>query len=125
MILFAAIAALSLILMRWASEFWLGRLNERHVCAHATAVPEALRVVIDEPTYFKSVEYTLAKSRFGTMADFFDALLLLTVLFSGVLPWAFEFAKAEFGESVWSMAGFLFAVGIALSLPGLPFDWYA
>ena len=117
--------ALVLILARWATEFRLGRLSERHVRAHAGAVPEGLRGVIDEPTYRKSVAYTLAKSRFGNVADFHDLLLLLLVIFSGVLPRAFHEFATRCGASVWAMAAFLFAVGITLSLPGVPFDWYA
>jgi STE24 endopeptidase len=122
--LLVAVAALILILARWAAELWLSRLNERHVCAHRDAVPEPLRGVIDEPAYCKSVDYTLAKSRFGKVADIFDTLLLLIAVFSGLLPWAFDQVRSQFGDSVWWMAAFLFAVGIALSLSGLPFDWY-
>lgn len=125
MTLFAVIAALVLILLRWAVEFWLSQLNERHVRAGAAAVPEAFQGVMDEATYHKSVDYTLARSRFGKVTDAFDALLLIIVLFSGVLPWAFGFSNAHFGSSIWATAAFLFVVGMALSLPGLPFDWYA
>ena len=120
-----AVVALMLILARWAAELWLNRLNEQHVRAHAGVVPEALCAIIDEPTYRKSVDYTLAKSRFGKITDAFDTLVLLIVLFSGVLPSAFDKVTAQFGESVWAMAAFVFAVGIALSIPGLPFDWFA
>jgi STE24 endopeptidase len=31
----------------------------------------------------------------------------------------------SFGESVWALAGFIFLTGIALSVVGLPLDWYA
>jgi STE24 endopeptidase len=51
--------------------------------------------------------------------------LLIAVLFSGVLPWAFGRFSANFGTSVWAMAGFLFVTGIALSILALPFAWYA
>jgi len=125
MTLFAAVAVLALLLTRWGVEHWLGWLNERHVHAHAGAVPEAFREVVDEATYRKSVDYTLARSRFGKIADAFDTMLLIIVLFSGVLPWAFGIAMTHLGSSIWAMAAFLFAVGMAVSLPGLPFDWYA
>jgi len=49
--------------------------------------------------------------------------VLIAVLFSGLLPWAF--GKFGFGTSILAMAGFLFVTGIALSIPGLPFAWYA
>src|SRR6516225_5641402 len=120
-----AIIALVLILARAITELWLSRLNQRHVRAYANKVPPALRGIIGEPTYRRSVDYTLAKSCFGDIANLFDAALLIVVLFSGVLPWAFERFTASFGKSIWTMAGFLFVVGIALSILGLPFAWYA
>jgi STE24 endopeptidase len=119
-----AIIALVLILARATAELWLSRLNQRHVRAHAKEVPPALRGIIDDAIYRHSVDYTLARSRFGTIADLFDAVVLIVVLFSGVLPWAFRRFGASFGVSIWAMAGFLFVVGITLSILGLPFAWY-
>jgi STE24 endopeptidase len=52
-------------------------------------------------------------------------VVLIAVLFSGVLPWAFGRFSASFGTSIWAMAGFLFVTGIALSILALPFAWYA
>ena len=120
-----AVIALLLILGRVFAELWLSRLNRSHVCAHANEVPTVFYGMIDEPKYRRSIDYTLAKSRFGDTVNVFDAAILMAVLFSGVLPWAFEKFSANFGCSVWAMAGFLFAVGIAVSVPALPFDWYA
>ena len=120
-----AILALVLILARSIAELWLSRLNQRHVRAHANKVPPAFREIIEEATYRRSVDYTLAKSRFGNIADVFDTLMVIAVLFSGVLPWAFGRFSASCGTSIWTMAGFIFLVGIALSILGLPFAWYA
>jgi STE24 endopeptidase len=118
------IIALVLILSRAFAELSLSQLNQRHVRAHAKEVPATFCGIIDEPTYRRSVDYTLAKSRFGTVADGFDTVVLIAVLFSGVLPWAFRKFGASFGPSIWAMAGFLFVTGIALSILGLPFAWY-
>ncbi len=115
---------LAFILAKWAAELWLSRLNERHVRAQGDAVPEAFKDKIDQATYAKSVQYTLAKSRFGRMEDTSGTLILLVVLFSGVLPWGFRSFANSLGESAWTMAGFLFVIGVALALPGLPFDWH-
>src|SRR5438552_1664460 len=120
-----AIIALVLILARAIAELWLSWLNQNHVRANANEVPTAFRGIVDETTYGRSVAYTLAKGRFGNLASVFDALVLIAVLFSGVLPWIFERLTANFGTSIWAIAGFLFVVGIALSILGLPFAWYA
>jgi STE24 endopeptidase len=119
------IIALILIFARATTELWLSRLNQHHVRAYANAVPAPFRGIIDEATYRRSIDYTLAKNRFGDVTNLFDAALLIAALFSGVLPWAFGKFSANFGTSVWAMAGFLFVTGIALSILALPFAWYA
>jgi len=113
-----------LILAKWAVESWLARLNRAHVLRHAGGVPEAFREIIDPPTYARSVEYTLAKGRLHQWELLWSTTVLLAVLFSGVLPRCFGLFAERFDTSVWSMAAFLFVVGVALSLAGLPFDWY-
>jgi STE24 endopeptidase len=120
-----AVIALVLILARAIAELWLSRLNRRHVCAHTNEVPPAFRRIMDESTYRRSIDYTLAKNRFGNIVNVFDAVVLIAVLFSGLLPWALGKFSASFGTSISAMAGFLFLAGITLTIPGLPFDWYA
>jgi len=114
-----------LVLIKWVADLWLSRLNRRHVLARADAVPDALKDRIDRATYTKSVDYTLAKSRFGQIEDTYDTAILLALLFSGVLPWAFGAFTGWLGTSAWTTAAFLFLVGVAISLTGLPFDWHA
>jgi len=120
-----SIIALVLILARAIAELWLSRLNQRHVRAHANQVPLAFREMIDNTTYRRSVDYTLAKSRFGEAVTLFDVVLLIALLFSGVLPWTFEKFTATFGASVLAMASFFFAAGVVASVVSLPFAWYA
>ncbi len=116
---------LLLILGRCAMQLWLAQLNQRHVRAHAGAVPDSFKDFVDAPTYEKSVQYTLAKGRLAQIEVMYDLLVILAVLFSGVLPWAFLFFNHTLGASAWAMAAFLFAVGLALTLPGVPFEWHA
>ncbi len=116
--------ALALVLAKWAAQLWLEWLNQRHVLAHADAVPDALKDSIDPDTYAKSVDYTLAKSRFGQMENAWNTVVLLVILFSGALPRGYDLFANWFGASAWAQAAFLFLAGVALSLPGLPFDWY-
>ena len=113
-----------LIFARWIAEFWLSRLNRRQVLAHANEIPPAFRDVIDEPTYKKSIAYTLAKGTFAEMEDGYNVAVLIIFLFSGVLPWAFRLCSHQSGQSAWAMAAYLFAVGFVMSLPSLPFDWH-
>lgn len=120
-----AILVLVLILAKLAVQIWLERLNNGHVQARVEAVPEAFRAFIDEATYRKTIAYTLAKGNFHQADLAWSALVLMGVLFSGVLPWGYDAIRSQFGDSVWAMAGFLFLAGVALSIPGLPMEWFA
>jgi STE24 endopeptidase len=116
---------LALVLARWAAQLWLEKLNQSHVLAHAGAIPDALKESIEPETYARSVEYTLAKSRFGLMESVWSTFVLLVILFSGALPRGYDVLANGFGASAWTQAAFLFVVPVALSLFDLPFDWYA
>lgn len=116
--------AIALIVLKWAVEFWLSRLNRAYVLRHKDSVPEAFREVVDPKTYAKSVDYTLARGRLGQWESAWSTLALLGVLLSGALPLALDLFVAQFGRSEWAMAGYLFAVVTVISFADLPFDWY-
>jgi STE24 endopeptidase len=120
----AAWVAGVLIAARWLAQWRLNTLNEKSVREHAGAVPEAFKEAIDAETYAKSGQYTLAKSRLGRIEETYGTVVLAAVLFSGMLPWGFGVFTRCFGGSVWVTSAFLMATGIALSLTGLPFDWW-
>ena len=106
-------------------ELCLERLNQRHVRAHAGAVPEAFKDTVDPATYAKAVEYTLAKSRFSQVEAGYDALVVLAALFSGLLPGFYGAVVGWLGGSVWAAGGALFIIGVTLALAGLPLEWHA
>jgi len=113
-----------LVIAKVAAQLWLENLNQRYVRAHEDRVPDAFKEVIDEPTYAKSVKYTLAKGRLSKIETIYDAVVLLLVLFSGVLPLMYGLFGRWFGEAAWAKAAFLLATSLALSIPGLPLEWY-
>jgi STE24 endopeptidase len=118
------LVCLALILAKVLTQVWLERLNRRHVLAHAKALPEAFKGLMDEAAYAKSVQYTLANGRLRQIETVCDAAVLAAVLFSGVLPWGLHWFRQTLGGAAWSMAALLFVTALVLSLPGLPLDWY-
>lgn len=114
-----------LLLAKLAAGIWLDLLNLRHVRAHADAVPESFRDFIDLAEYKKSIEYTAAKTRFGIVQELFDGLVLAVILLSGLLAAIYSGLSGVFGYGIWGQALVLFATGILLGLPGLPFDWWS
>lgn len=119
-------AAVALLLLKLAAELWLAVLNRAEVRRHAGRAPEAVAAIMDAPTYEKSIAYTLAKNRFGVAEGIFDTAVLIAVLASGALPWLFA-RVAGWGAdgAAWTGALAILLAGLALSVPGLPFDWWA
>jgi STE24 endopeptidase len=113
-----------LLLAKLAAELWLDGLNRRNVQANAGAVPEGLREMVDEPTYKKAVEYTLAKNSFGQAETLYEAAWMLGWLGLGLLPLLYGAVAGGLGSSLWGQAATLCAVGLVMSVPGLPWEWW-
>lgn len=109
---------------KWVAQLALEALNRQHVLARRGSVPEPFQKTVSPETYARSVDYTLAKSRFHQVELTWDLAVLLGVLLSGVLPWAYHAWGTSIGAGVWAQASFLLATGIALSLTGLPLSWW-
>lgn len=116
--------ALVLIGVRLMAELILAGLNRREVLRHRAAPPAAAAAIMDAGTYRRSVDYTLAKHRFGNLTMVFDAGVLALVLASGILPTLFGDVAAWAPAAQWDDALYILMVGVLLSVPGLPFEWW-
>src|SRR5262245_57691749 len=103
--LFAGLIA-GLIGLKLLIQLLLEHLNRKEARHHAGPVPEAFKDAMDEATYAKATEYTLAKGNFSRWELIVETGLLLLVLFSGVLPWAYSIWVTLFGFSAWALAGY-------------------
>ncbi|MBP6864833.1 MAG: M48 family metallopeptidase [Candidatus Didemnitutus sp.] len=119
------IAVVALLGARLAAQLLLEALNRSETRLHAGVLPAAFSGIMDEATYAKSADYTLAKSRFASLELVYDALVLAGLLFSGVLPALWAWFDALAPGAAWSGALFLVCTGVLLSLPGLPLEWWA
>ena len=114
-----------LMVLRLAGELVLAALNRAEVRRNAASPPPAAAIMAPG-IYAKSVAYTLEKSQFGMVTEIFDALVLAMVIFGGVLPVLYEqFAYWGGPGRIWDDAVFILTTGVLLSVPGLPFDWWA
>jgi len=115
----------ALVLLRLGAQLALEAMNRGEVRRHAGQRPAAVADVMDEATYAKSVEYTLAKSRFGSFETIYDVVILLAVLFSGALPWLWSRFNSLAPGAAWSGALFLIGTMLLMGLPGLPLEWWS
>jgi len=113
------------LVARLIAQIWLSVLNEREVKRHKHALPEVFRGMIEPQEYERSVDYTLAKGRFSHVEHVLDAAVLAIIVFSGILPWAWTAWTGLVGAAAWSGALFLIVVMLAVSIPGLPLEWWA
>ncbi len=111
-----------LLLLKTLADSWLDVLNLRTAQRSRDAMPEGFSGFMDTDTYHKSIDYSVAKIRFGLVENGFSTVILALVVLSGFLPWIFELFSAWFGTGSWGQGLTLIAVFTVLSLPSLPFD---
>ena len=119
------LAVAALILVRLTAELALSALNRAEVRRRSQSPPPGVAAIQDAATHARASEYTLEKSRFGSVAASFDAIVLAVALFSGFLPRLYA-RVGEWGApgAAWSGALFIIAAGVALALPSAPFEWW-
>ncbi len=112
------------LLAKLVAELALEFLNRAYVSGRTGALPESLEGVMSAENFAKSNEYTLVKSRFGSLELVFDAVVVAAVVLSGVLPEAFAAWTGWLGEGAWSQALFLIVTMMVISLVGVPLDYH-
>ncbi|MFP4352378.1 MAG: M48 family metallopeptidase [Puniceicoccaceae bacterium] len=119
------LAAIILITLKCCFEFFLERLNSRHVERNRHRIPSVFQGVFDRETFDKANDYTLAKSALGRREIVYDAVVLGLVLALGVLPGLYGLLSGWLGFGLWGQSLVFVSILFLLSLPGLPFDWYS
>lgn len=113
-----------LLFLKMIVQFALEWINGQKVLASRGSVPEAFKSFIEQSTYDKSINYTLAKTHFSQFEIVYNALLLLGIIFSGILPQLFNYFRELFGTALWAEALNLLAMGLLLSIFSWPLEWY-
>ncbi len=121
---FIPAVASALIAAQWAAAAFLEKLNRDHAHAGTETLPEPIRLSLPPETLRKSVDYTLAKSRFTDISSLADGAVLLALIWSGWLPLSWSWSQSHLGTNVWWQSLWLLGVGFALSIPSLPFEWW-
>ncbi len=115
----------ALLALRLLAELGLQALNRRELRRFASAPPPQLSDVMDEATYARSVQYSLARNSFGSVELVYGSVVLAVLLFGGLLPRWQAVVTGWLGTGVWAQAAWLFSTAVLASLPGLPLAWWA
>jgi len=70
-----------------ATRLWLGLRQIRHVAAHRDAVPASFSDSISLAAHQKAADYTMAKTRLGSLDVIVGAVLVLAFTLGGALQW--------------------------------------
>lgn len=112
-----------LIVLTSAVHIVLVELNRRYARRRPRSSQNASSA-FDAEAYERAIAYTSAKSRAGEWELAWDALVLWSLLVSGLLPWGYAGLTQAWGESVLSVTAFILLVSFSLHLAGWPFSWH-
>ncbi|MBZ2206923.1 M48 family metallopeptidase [Massilia soli] len=118
-ILFVSFFVLSLSL-----RFWLAGRQVRHVLANRARVPAEFAARIPLEAHQKAADYTVAKTKFGMVATFFGAVVLIGFTLLGGLQ-ALSLAVLDAtGPGMAFQLGLVAAFALVSGMLDLPFDLY-
>lgn len=112
-----------LVILKFLAEQILSTMNRLHVAQHKTRRPDALKDIIDQETYEKAADYTLAKSKFGAISNCWETTwLLITGLV--ILPALYNWFSGSLGTSIWMQPLVFLIITTLISIPNLPWEWW-
>lgn len=107
-----------------ALESWLATRHIRYVQARRPSVPKPFEDQIPLDAHHKAADYTVARTRFGRIMNFYGALLLLAWTLGGGLE-AIDAGWRTFGWSAPATGtGFFLSVVLLMGVLELPADLY-
>lgn len=113
-----------LLIAQIGVELVLLFLNAKHVAGHQGTVPESFRGFCTQEVFDKSLTYTLAKLQFDVLETLFGAMILAVVILGKWLPWMLDLFGNVWGSGIWGNALSFLAIGVVLSIPTLPLEYY-
>ena len=114
-----------LLLLKVIVSTLLEMANLRYIRDHSSKIPDCFSDFVEPATYLKSVDYTIAKSRFSIVQGFYDTLVLGALILGGVLPILFNFFSENIGYGVWAQSLVFCLILFLLGIPSFPFDWWS
>lgn len=102
-------------------EIMLDVLNYRH---RHTPLPENVKDIFDPNEYQKSLDYTMAKTKFGIVVTSVRTLLIVSLLGFGFFPWLESLAKAVSEVVVIQTLIFMLGFFLINQLVSAPLNYY-
>jgi STE24 endopeptidase len=105
-------------------RFWLASRQMRHVLANRGAVPAEFAGTIALAAHQKAADYTMARTRYGIVTMFINAVVLVGFTLLGGLEWLSVQVFGLTGGGMAYQLGLLVAFAAISGLIDVPLDWY-
>lgn len=105
-------------------RFWLASRHIRHVLAHRNAIPAEFAATIPLAAHQKAADYTIARTKYGTVTMFINAAVLIGFTLLGGLEWLSVQVFGLTGGGMLYQLGLLAAFAVISGAIDLPFDYY-
>ncbi|GAB3444561.1 M48 family metallopeptidase [Massilia solisilvae] len=105
-------------------RFWLASRHIRHIANNRNAVPPDFAAKVALAAHQKAADYTIAKTRFGLAALFWNALVLVGFTLLGGLQALSTWVLHLTGPGMLHQIGLVVAFTVVSGVLDLPFNWY-
>ncbi len=112
------------LLMTIILKLWLNTRHIRHILRHRAQVPAAFAEKIPLAAHQKAADYTIAKTKFGLLLLFVNAVVLLGFTIFGGLQWLSTTLFGAIGAGMWYQMALLVAFSMISGAIDLPFEYY-
>jgi STE24 endopeptidase len=116
-------AFLAALLLMCALRLWLAQRQISHVTAHRGRVPAGFADRIELDAHQKAADYTVARTRFGTVGLVIEVAVLLAFTFGGGLQTLHEFWSERLGGLTYGVV-LIFSVALVSAVVDLPLALY-
>ncbi len=115
---------LFMLVLSFALQWWLNRIQTRHVARHRHRVPEDFADYIRLEDHQKAAQYTITKLCFSRYELVFSSILLLFWTLGGGLQWLDEWLRAYILDENIRGVTVILSFGLISALLDLPFSIY-
>ncbi len=105
-------------------QFWLAKRHAHYVAKHRAAVPDAFKDTVPLEAHQKAADYTLEKSRLGTVDSVVSIAVLLLLTLGGGINFAFEYWASLISIPMMAGLAAVASVFLVMTLAEIPTGVY-
>ena len=106
-------------------RYWLAQRHIRHIQAHRASVPQNFTDRINLESHQKAADYSIAKTRLGTLHLVLETVLLLAFTLGGGIGLLYDLWQGLLGPGLWQGTALILSVFAISTLVEIPLGFYS